>query len=338
MFWSSAIQSNFNEFKGQAKVLPLALLLLTLLMACKGTNTSVNEPEINKILEKNTDKLAVLDQTNTKISVNAIPKRIVCLDTFCIDILNSIGLEPVALLAHDESVEQKYFQEQGNSKFIRIGGSWYEPNLEDIAKVKPDLVIGSAGIHDGLRNSLKSIVPLYLMYPYHYTALIKNVEKIGELTERSQQAKAAAEKFRSKLAAYQAKSPNNQTVILINGDGTNFYVQTKKAIECSTLAEVAKCPWGESSQAEGPLSTYIQYSLEQIIKNDPDVIFMLIPNSKEQLEKHPLWRELKAVKNKRVYEVEDPVIWNTHGLRSLSLVLDEVMPKLYPEVFPEPLP
>lgn len=338
MFLSST-QIILNKFKGQIKVILLALLAVTLLLACRDTNNFADKPESNKTLEINTiEKFAVLDQTGTKVNLTVTPKRIVCLDTFCIDLLNSIGLEPVALLAHDESIEKKYFPEKGNSKLTRIGGSWYEPNLEDIAKLKPDLVIGSAGIHDGLRDSLSSIAPLYLMYPYNYTGLIENLKKIGESAQRSQQAKAAAEKFHNKLAAYKAKSPNNQTVILINGDGTNFYVQTKKAIECSTLAEVAKCPWGESSQTEGPLSTYIQYSLEQIVKNDPDVIFMLIPNSKEQLEKHPLWKELKAVKNKRVYEVEDPAVWNTHGLRSLTLILDEAMPKLYPEVFPKPLP
>ena len=33
-----------------------------------------------------------------------------------------------------------------------IGGSFFEPNLEDIAAAQPDLVFGLGGVHDGLRE------------------------------------------------------------------------------------------------------------------------------------------------------------------------------------------
>ena len=58
----------------------------------------------------------------------------------------------------------------------------------------------------------------------------------------------------------------------------------------------------------------------------------------EQLADNTIWKELSAVQNGEVYEV-DFFIWGTsRGIRGTTVVLDEAIPKVYPDVFPAPLP
>jgi iron complex transport system substrate-binding protein len=98
--------------------------------------------------------------------------------------------------------------------------------------------------------------------------------------------------------------------------------------------------------SEGHASGGIQFSLEQVLAENPDVLFVQTygfgPVPPEplsvQLAANPLWSEITAVKNNEVHEVSFAV-WSTgRGLRSLTLVLDEAMPLIYPDVFPQPLP
>ena len=56
-----------------------------------------------------------------------------------------------------------------------------------------------------------------------------------------------------------------------------------------------------------------------------------------QLAADPLWSQLKAVQNKRAYDVDFSLYVGGRGMRSLGLALDDAMTKIYPNVFPKPL-
>jgi len=43
-----------------------------------------------------------------------------------------------------------------------IGGTFYEPNLQNIYQYEPDLVIGLSGVHDNLRDGSPSSSGLHL--------------------------------------------------------------------------------------------------------------------------------------------------------------------------------
>ena len=64
-------------------------------------------------------------------------------------------------------------------EFRLIGGSFFEPSLEDIAASEPDLVIGLSGVHDGLRDALRPIAPLYIVNPLTYEDSINYLKEIG---------------------------------------------------------------------------------------------------------------------------------------------------------------
>ena len=134
--------------------------------------------------------LSFTDSTGTKVTLAARPQRIVCLVSLCEDILFELGLEPVAV--SDKFYQLPEFWGPGKT-FPAITGGFGAPNLEDIAKAKPDLVIGFIP-HIGLRDALKPIAPLFIMNPAKYQDSMGYLRTMGRLTDRTYQAEQAVQR------------------------------------------------------------------------------------------------------------------------------------------------
>lgn len=318
----------------------LLLLMLTfVLAACGGQPAPTNTGAT-------TQNLTFTDATHTTITLPRQPTRIACLVSLCEDILAELGLTPVAV--NDTFGQNPIFFGEAAKKFAIIGGPFFNPNVEDIAKVTPDLVIGLANVHESLRDALKPIAPLYIMNPATYNDSIFYLKDIGRLTGRSTQANAAAQRFLHKLATYKAKSPDNTSTLLMYGSDVNFNIFTQASLPGGLLAQVTPYPWPAPGAGAAPASDHepgaIPYSLEKIVAINPDVLFIAsltfaagTQSLSKQLASSPVWSQLKAVKNHRVYEVDPNFYIFGRGTRSLGLALDDAMGKLYPTMFPNPL-
>lgn len=284
--------------------------------------------------------LSVTDSSGTELVFDKTPERVVCLTDMCVDILAELGLKPAAI-KDTLATNPEFFGDEAAS-FPVIGGAWNEPSTEDIAKAQPDLIMGMEATHGGLRDSLKSVAPLYTLNTTSYGESIEHLKNVGKLLGKAAEAEAAAQKLLDKIAAYKAQSPNDKKVALIMGRDANFWLFTENALEASIIKEVTPFPWPEP---DGNTNVgYAQYSLEPMLKEAPDVIFVLsmaafegesVPLT-EQFKSNPLWTNFKAVKDNQVHEMRQ-FVWTGRGTRSLGILLDELMTKTYPEQFPQPL-
>src|SRR5205823_13089531 len=102
------------------------------------------------------------------------------------------------------AVSDKLYQSPqfwGPSKTLpAIGGTFAAPNLEDIAKIQPDLVIGFIP-HAGVRDAMEKIAPLMIVNPAKYQDTIDIMRTLARLTGRTYQAEQAIRKFYAKIAA-----------------------------------------------------------------------------------------------------------------------------------------
>ena len=287
--------------------------------------------------------VSLTDSTGERLTFATRPVRVACLTEICPDIMAELGLEPVAV--NDPlSSDPRFFGSRADG-FRVIGGSFFEPSLEDIAAAQPDLVIGLGGVHDGLREALRPIAPLYIVDPITYEDSISYLKEIGAAMGRPAEAEGAAQRFLDKLADYRERSPRDRTALVMYGSDVNFGIDTEGALTGGLLAEVTSYPWPKPAPDQGGhASGGMQFSLEGVLSVDPDVIFVQTiafpgfepPPLAEQLAANPLWGELAAVKNDEIHEVSFG-LWSTgRGTRSLGLVLDEAMPLLYPDVFGDP--
>ena len=171
------------------------------------TATPTMEPEPTEA----TAAFTLTDATGEVLTFETRPERAACLTEICADIMAEIGLEPVAV--NDPLSSDPRFFGSKAEEFQLIGGSFFEPNLEDIAASKPDLVFGLGGVHDGLRDALRPIAPLYIVNPASYEDSIGYLRDVGALMDRADEAEEAVERFLAKLEDYKSRSPKDRSAL-----------------------------------------------------------------------------------------------------------------------------
>ncbi len=288
------------------------------------------------------EPLAVEDATGELVMLEHPAVRVVCLTGLCVDTMFVLGVKPVA--ANDLLHRDPAYWGPDETEIGPVSGSFFEPSLEDIAVANPDIVIGLGGVHDGLRAGLESIAPLFIVNPIGVDGMLAHVEEIGILLGMEHEAEEAVEGFASRLEQYVAGVATKRSVMVVYGSDVNIGADTVCTPAVDALARAAVYP--EEFSGCDVHQPFPSFSVEQLLGIDPDVIFVQTygfgptppePVS-EQLVDHVIWRELVAVQNGEVHEV-DFFIWGTsRGINGTNFVLDEAMPKIYPEVFPAPLP
>lgn len=308
-----------------------ALLVLT---ACASASPSSTEGD-----DTAPDGLVATDATGTEIRVDSPAERIVCLDGSCIDALHEVGITPVAVSNSSMATHEDYFG--ADAEIDAIAGSFFEPDIEEIIGADPDLVIATFGVHADIVDAVGTDTPVYLQSIPDLDAARAFVHDVGTLTGREQEAAAAVDAFDVKLDAYASAVSGDRVPLSLYGSDLDFGIDAANSIVGLVLAEVTAYPW---PAADDGSSGFLDFSVERVLEVDPDAIYVqtfefdgaTAPLS-EQLADNPLWSELKAVQTGDIYEVDSSYWASGRATRTLGLVLDVVIPTLYPDDVPEPL-
>jgi iron complex transport system substrate-binding protein len=292
--------------------------------------------------------LTVVDGGGYTLIIPKKPERVICLHIICADMLAELGVEPFAIdesQALQAAKHPKFFGDKAETwiKLKREAGINL-PSPEILASLKPDLILNYHTTFAPIRDA--KIAPLF---GHSGTGTLEDaideMKTLAKILDRTAQAQEAEKRFKARLAIYQAKSPKNVSVMVSNSvaaDSLQLQIATEKTPTCALFSSVAKCDW-QLPTGVANNSGFLNTSLEKILQTDPDVIIIRVYNDQdrkralEDLPNNSFWKELKAVKNKRVHVVNS-YVWGGFGTRMLNTMLDEGMPLLYPEVFREALP
>jgi ABC-type enterochelin transport system substrate-binding protein len=139
--------------------------------------------------------------------VGDTPQRIVSLDELGTELLVSLGIEPVGVA---NLASYRRYIGIGNDLLERSVplGSAQQPNLEAIARLKPDLIVGVAYLHLPLFERLDGLAPTLIYQVTLASAGYDGVaigeamlEHLGRLTGRQAQAAAVIREGRQALDA-----------------------------------------------------------------------------------------------------------------------------------------
>lgn len=269
--------------------------------------------------------ITITDDTGTELTLDAPATRVACLTMICVDALTEVGITPVAYrdaLALDE----RYAGPDADMR--EVTGGFGEENVEDVVLATPDLVIGLAGVQDGLRTAVEEAAPLFLVDPRSWQDSVAFLRTVGDLTGTREQADEAADAFTARVEeAAAARSP--LTTLSMFGEPGSLGVDSVETPVGSLLAEVSDYPWPAAADP------FASIAVEQIAQVDPDVVFAQAFSASddteplsERLASDPTWAGLKAAQDDRVVEVEAAVWATGRGTISLGLVLDTVSAQL----------
>lgn len=282
----------------------------------------------------------VTDWTGTPMQVEGV-RRVVALDGTGVDVLRELELEPVGAQPMDTVHADAYFGK--DSACQAIGGSFFEPAVEQILALRPDLVIGAASVHGALREALGGI-PLFLN-SFTNAQADENLRRLARLTGRTGEAETAIARWTKTLTAYQpiaeGATGRDTTVLSMYGGATkDIGIDAADSTIGELLSRYTAYPWPKGSEGEGG---FVELSVEELVEVDPARIWVLdfgldpdAPPLLDVLAKRPAWTELSAVRNGTVRSVPGRWWGTTAGTRGQQLYLDEVMPTVYPDSFDGP--
>ncbi|MBN9046798.1 MAG: ABC transporter substrate-binding protein [Rhizobiales bacterium] len=272
----------------------------------------------------------VVDDRGVTVTVPAKAERVAGVSYFAADLAFALGLKPVATTYMVAGRNPDYLL--GLTKDIKQIGQRAKPNLELLSEAKPDLIVAIRRYTEGDAAQFQKIAP-YVAYNMELlTESYKEVDQLSALMGKPERGKELNAAFRQHMAEYAQKAPKGKhpSFLITFGGDDPFAFHTE-----NTAAAIVAALGGNN--VAGPMAKGgrfgINLSLEDILAKDPDIIFVIDYYPDRPQENNPIWKQLSAVKNHRVYYVGDE--WaETNGPIAREMVLREAAHYLYPDTFP----
>lgn len=252
------------------------------------------------------------------------PERVVVLDSGELDSAMTLGVKPVGaveavegqgLLSYLEGVEE-----------IENVGTIEQPNLERIATLEPDLILSSKLRHQQIYDQLSGIAPTVFTETTGVTWR-ENFGKHAEALNREEEAGEVVSGYEERMEEFRREvgenPPEVSVVRFIPGD-TRIY---QKESFIGIVLEDAGLPRPPSQDVEE--FAIRNASAEFIPQMGGDVIFVTAFGPEEEtalreITSDPLWQQLDAVRQNRVYEVSDDLWMLGIGYTAANGVIDDL--------------
>jgi iron complex transport system substrate-binding protein len=311
-----AILKRFEEDLMRKSILISVLLVLTiapcLLMGC-------NEAAA---------PFTVTDDLGREVSIEKTPESVVSLAPSITEILFALGLgdKVVGVTEHCDYPEAA----KGKPK---VGG-YFTTSLESILEQDPDLILTDG--YDPVIEQIKERgIPMLVLQPTDISGILSDIKLVGDVMNVEGEALRLVDSLQQRMDDVVESTANvaSRPTVFYEIDASD---QTKPwTVGPGSFADtLISLAGGQNIIKEG--GAYPQINLEKLLSADPDVVILgdypyVTP---EQVKgRAGVWQELPAVKDGRVYAINDPSLTSRPGPRIID-GLEELARIIHPELFP----
>ena len=162
-----------------------------------------------------------------------------------------------------------------------------------------------------------------------YSDFVNSIKQLGVEINREDEAKKLVNEIEASVTkALEKKGDQSPTVAVIFGAGENFMLAT----DTSYLGDLVKTLGATNitSKLDGDMSSaYVQFSLEQILAENPDYVLRFAHGNIEETAKmfdaafdsNEAYQQLDAVKSGKVYDL-DPTIFNVSANLEITTAIE----------------
>ncbi|MBU3536163.1 ABC transporter substrate-binding protein, partial [Alkalihalobacillus clausii] len=160
--------------------------------------------------------------------------------------------------------------------------------------------------------------------------------EMGEAYQREEQANRLVARFNERISELQkqTKDADSPSVLILMGVPGSYLVAT----EHSYIGDLVRLAGGENIVQGEEEAEYLASNTEYLQQANPDVILRaahgmpeeVVEMFDEEFKTNDIWKHFNAVKNGRVYDLEE-LLFGTTGNIAVVEALDELEAMLYPE-------
>ena len=271
---------------------------------------------------------AITDDQGREVYLESIPQRIVSHVPGITETLFALDLGDRIVGVSDHC---NYPEEATNKP--KVGG-YFTPSIERIVELDPDLVLTDG--HVAAIAQLEGLgIPFIVLQPKDLDGLISNIELLGEITGSQQEASELISDLEERIDAVVATvedAPRPRVFYVY--DATDL-TKPWTAGPGSFIDALISLAGGENvaAQAHGP---WIQFSMEELIDSDPEIIVVdammgTAVISPSELKKIAAWQGIIAVREDRIGVVDGDLV-SRPGPRIVE-GLEEMAKIIHPELF-----
>jgi len=307
-------------------IISIVLLIFVCLMFSACGNSASSKKKINNI--KNVVSveypLKVVDSYNRTVTIEKQPKRIITIAPDITEGIYALG-KGANLVGRSD-----YDDYPAAALKVATVGSLLQPNIEKIVELKPDIVIASTHFDKAVVKKLETLnIKVVVLYgEENFTGVYDTMAKLGQVVNASEKAQVIISDMKKKVADITKKVANAKrpTVYYVAGFGKSGDFTAGKDTFIGNMIEIA----GGKNAADDTIGW--KYSVEKLVEKDPDILICSkFYDSKKGIEATTGYKDLKAVKNGKLLEVDDNTIVR-QGPR-LAEGLEAIAKLIHPELF-----
>lgn len=302
----------------------IAIGIIATFTACTSNNKTNSSSDTQKEAVQTVYPYTFTDSKENKIVVESEPKRIISIAPSITELVYALG-------KGDELIGRTdYCDYPEEAKAVQSIGSLKDPNIEKIIELKPDIVIASTHFKDDVAKKLEDlgIKIVVIKDSKSIDGAYESINQLGQILNAQDKAQEVVDSNKKKIEEIKekVKSAETPSTYYVVGFGkTGDYTATGDTF----ISEMINIAGGKNIAQD---ATGWKYSLEKIIENDPeDIIISKNFVMKDQFMATDGYKELSAVKNNKVFEIDDNLV-NRQGPR-IAEGVESLAKILHPDLF-----
>lgn len=311
-----------------------ALILVLIVSGCGSNNNAANttnKTSENAAVEgQASDEVRTIKHAMGETEIKGTPQRVVVLTNEGTEAVLALGIKPVGAVK-SWTGSPWYEHIAADMEGVQELGEEGQPNLELIAGLEPDLIIANKMRHEEIYEQLKAIAPTVESETLRGDWKI-NFKLYAEALGKSEEADKQLAAFDSRIEDFKAKAGDKlkETVSVVRFMGGKTRVYHADTFSGIIFDQIGIT---RNDMTLNSKETFVdEITKERLPEVDAHRLFYFTydtgdgkgNDTEKEWINDPLWKGLSAVKEGRVYRVDD-AIWNTAGgIKAANLLLDEL--------------
>ncbi|TWI56859.1 ABC transporter substrate-binding protein [Halalkalibacter nanhaiisediminis] len=320
----------------------LMLIFILALVACGSETEPATETEPSNTEDVEVVETEEASSESTSYTIEhamgtaelaGTPERVVILTNEGTEALLSMGVTPVGAVS-SWTGDPWYDHIKDQMEGVQEVGTESEPNLEAIAALNPDLIIGNKMRQEAVYEQLNAIAPTVFAEDLRGNWKI-NFELYAQAVNKVEEGQEVLTDYANRIASFQEKAGDklDLEISMIRFMGGDVRIYQKDSFSGVILEEIGFARPESQDVDEFAITNATK---EMIPQMDGDLLFYFTYETgdgegskvEEQWLNDPLFQQLPVVANGNAHKVSDE-IWNTAGgVIAANLMIDDLEAKI----------
>lgn len=305
----------------------LSLVTMLLLAACGGNSEEAEETEEPKPTEENTSY--TVENAMETVTLDKTPERVVILTNEGTEALLALGVKPVGAV-QSWTGDPWYDHIASEMEGVEVVGLESQVNVEAIAALQPDLIIGNKMRQEDIYEQLSKIAPTVFAETLRGNWK-ENFELYAKAVNKVEEGNQVLADYDNRIKEIQTKLGEdvNKEVSMVRFMAGDVRIYHKDSFSGVILEQI-----GFARPESQDVDDFAEKNAtkERIPAMDGDILFYFTyevgdgkaTNLEKEWIEDPLFQNLEVAKAGEVYKVDD-AIWNTAGgVIAANLMLDDI--------------